>query len=770
MTEPHTGRQPPARAARVLAMARRAACLLIIASGAAWIGVQARALAIDLPTQHLDGAFQTASGLYRLKDGQWPGRDFFPYLGVGPLLALLPLFLAAGAHLAASVMAAQVLTQAAGVFAVALLWQLVFRPQRLLASAAGGMLLFVGLQVLPQLAGPALAWLRPPGFEFGLTPGNSLRPLRALLPYLVAGGFCAVHALCGPRRERLRCAGWGVLTGACVLWSNDYAFTTGALACVAAVVAAWRGEGPRAARAATFAAAALVTAPVVLLLATRGRALELLRYNLVDVAGDQWWMFMPYVAEARVFGWADLGRLLNGDTAWPLRVLAVVLAWALLRRSARAGLLAFIGAGLFAGGAVASVGGHLGDYFGAFRFWAGMLALVAGLRAAACCVAYTIRWRRQWLPAVATATLALGGTSVAAALLAVQASQNLQSAERLAARDPGRFFVPELGGYLGQAWRPAVQAAREQPAAVLVEEYWGLWSALRGGRSGWPVDAVIHALGDARKQAAAALARADIITSTRLSLSPEWQPWSLSQNHWFHRELLDHWVPAHLTPTTIVWQRRRGAPPAAEPVACEVDDDEEQPRALLRGVNPGLHELTLHYRLGGRGRSLLLVHNQLSPGTQGWASIDPRAASAQLPVEVSDAGDWVVPLQVLGRPAAALDLLGCRARRLPAPPPEVWRAPSDTDDPFYLSDVNWDRGIARHWAGFFLPNTPQQRARFVPGARVRFRSGEQRRILRTELQGAYLHVHVDGQPWAAETSGLPRAFTVTPPPVDMALR
>ena len=65
---------------------------------------------IYLPTNHLDGAFQTASGLYRIKWGEIPGIDFFPYLGIGPLISLVPLFLAFGGNLWASVVAANVVT------------------------------------------------------------------------------------------------------------------------------------------------------------------------------------------------------------------------------------------------------------------------------------------------------------------------------------------------------------------------------------------------------------------------------------------------------------------------------------------------------------------------------------------------------------------------------------------------------------------------------------------------------------------------------------
>lgn len=57
------------------------------------------------PTNHLDGAFQTAAGLFKIKAGQTPGIDFFPYLGIGPLTLLYPFFIFAGSNLAASVRA-----------------------------------------------------------------------------------------------------------------------------------------------------------------------------------------------------------------------------------------------------------------------------------------------------------------------------------------------------------------------------------------------------------------------------------------------------------------------------------------------------------------------------------------------------------------------------------------------------------------------------------------------------------------------------------------
>lgn len=73
---------------------------------------------IDIPTKHLDGAFQTASGLFRLAAGQWPGEDFLPYLGLGPLFVLYPFFLLAGGDVAASEFAAWFTTLLSDAFSV----------------------------------------------------------------------------------------------------------------------------------------------------------------------------------------------------------------------------------------------------------------------------------------------------------------------------------------------------------------------------------------------------------------------------------------------------------------------------------------------------------------------------------------------------------------------------------------------------------------------------------------------------------------------------
>ena len=116
--------------------------VLAIVSFLTWAILFALASAIDTPIFHLDGAFQTASGMFRLDAGQFPGRDFYPYLGIAPLLSIYTVFKLLGAKLAASVASAAFMTLVVGWLSVSILWQLIFRSGSFASSLVGGAVVF----------------------------------------------------------------------------------------------------------------------------------------------------------------------------------------------------------------------------------------------------------------------------------------------------------------------------------------------------------------------------------------------------------------------------------------------------------------------------------------------------------------------------------------------------------------------------------------------------------------------------------------------------
>jgi hypothetical protein len=104
---------------------------VIVIMWSIWTIFNSLYMAINLPTYHLDGAFQTASGLYRLEAGQFPGKDFYPYLGIMPLYALYPAFKLLGSDLSASVFSAYFLSCIVKMLPIAMVWQLIWRPKSL---------------------------------------------------------------------------------------------------------------------------------------------------------------------------------------------------------------------------------------------------------------------------------------------------------------------------------------------------------------------------------------------------------------------------------------------------------------------------------------------------------------------------------------------------------------------------------------------------------------------------------------------------------------
>ena len=98
------------------------------------------------------------------------------------------------------------------------------------------------------------------------------------------------------------------------------------------------------------------------------------------------------------------------------------------------------------------------------------------------------------------------------------------------------------------------------------------------------------------------------------------------------------------------------------------------------------------------------------------------------------------------------------AQWITMPEPEVKTRNPWTD--FFLTDRNWVNGIARHWAGFFVPNTEKYRAKFKKGNTVIFSNGDKRSIVRVAERGHYLHIWVDGAILNSKDVGIPSEFEV----------
>ncbi|MGY1601129.1 hypothetical protein [Geodermatophilus sp. SYSU D00815] len=601
--------------------------------------VQAREVALAVPTFHLDGSFQTASGLFRLASGEWPGRDFHPYLGIGPVLLLAPVFAVLGGDLGASVFAAHLVTLLGLQLLVAVLAVLVLgrRSVWVLAWAAAVPVVLLaladawpGLAAVDPVCGGCLDRLRDAAL-----PGNSLRPLRALAPYLLAGTAYLVLRSRWPARRRALLVGVGAGAVAAV-WSNDYGLVSGGLLLVVVSVhLARQRETPWPAPVAVLWAAALGSWLVTGFVATAGHFVDHLAYNFSDVRGDQMWYFGALGEESVVFSVGDLVGVMAAEHALVAPVvLAGVLLRALLRRDVGWSLVAYVGVSVLLGGVVATVGGHAGGYFWALALWGDVVVVLVAVRLVHLGLG---RLGRAGSPgrrrAGAGLRAVLAVATVVALVLADRAAvTDSRTAGRALAADPAVAREPGLGGYLGLEWRGHLDLFRDRQDAV-VEEYMGLAGALVPDRNGLPVDSVIAALGEQRDVFAERMAaRPDVVVTTAPEVGPL-VTWSLSANWWFYRTLFRSYAPARTSPTTLVWTPVE--PASWQGVPCRVRGDE----IVLGAPTPGLYEVTLDYRGPGAGsREYSMVQNNISLGREGFLPLDPGAGRQQFPVAVHDAG------------------------------------------------------------------------------------------------------------------------------------
>jgi hypothetical protein len=619
--------------------------------------------AINIPTTHMDGAFQTASSLYRLADGQVPGRDFFPYLGIGPLAFLYPLFFLLGSDVSASVTSAQFIVLLVGAFSTSVIWHLIWRPQNLVSSVVAGCMLFS----IPLWLGLYFNAPLPPWVRFEAYPGNSLRPFRSAAPYFSAALYLFVVRNGEPIwKQNIYC---GVLAGLILLWSNDFAIPSAGLLLAFHIVNLLRRRDFSISALSTVLATMFVTWTLMLTVATAGHPFDMLRYNFVDVAKDQWWYFPPYDESSRIMGISQIWKLISVESIYPLVVLAACGLKTYGTKSKAWGWLFWIGLTLFAGGTVASVGGHLGGYFGAFSYWSATLTSV-----------YFLHELCQLVPRLAASPIrnaltAPSRTTLLIPLLALTALATAISVmsywkqRNAASQDSTRFFAQELGGYLTLKWKPYIQFARSMKDKRATEEYWGLWSATLKIFPNLPVDSVIHALGSTRQRAYAQMSGTEVIITTNKFAYPEWQPWSFSQNFWFYEQLENGWHPVFFSPGTIVWTRTPGPPPATsaqlKPSYCSVMTNTSSYYLMAKAPEEGLYALEVRYTLKRSGRQILLVKNNLSfvLDAAGYASVDPGADSTTIPVLLTSAGENQLPIKLFGSPPEMLSIRSCSLKK-----------------------------------------------------------------------------------------------------------
>ena len=720
-----------------MTLALAAACLMLI------IVFRSLSASVNIPINHIDGTFQISSGLYHLDAGLCPGRDFLPYLGVGLLYLLYPIFKLAGANVFAAMFASQAITLLSSVFSLLTICLLCLRGRLLISVCITSILLSICLLDSP---------FDIPGFIFDrLQPGQSLRPIRSVAPYL--SFFCAYLMFRKRPERRIGALALGAIAGLCILWSNDFGMPS-LFALCGFMISLWLLDQVPGRSLVLFSLSLCAAATVGLVISTCGSPGKLLSYNFLDVAKDQWWYFGPWSDESRIFSLADLHKLFAKkyyDFALASLLSGLIFLLAFATKRFEHITLAWLTAALLLGTLVVTIGGHIEPgYLNPIVFHAFLVGLLLPL-------GYLMESPLNTGPAIGPdRTSGFVSCALLLVLICVASIEkvNYQDEINSAQIDINRFYVAELGGYLPISWKNYVEKAKFAKGAM-IEEYWGIWSAIQGNKNVFPVDSVIHALGNTREIAKELLIRTPAvqITSTRLGFSV-WQPWSMSSNWWLYRHLILNYTPQRGSSATVVWSRSNQAiVPRA--VDCEIHEGQ----VSFMAPQPGLYEVSVELaNARPRGRHLLLVRNGLvhAMRSEGLLSLPIDGQSKTFPFLAFEKGFQPVDFLYRGvRNLQRPEVSRCIVSFIDFSHPDVFRLPSPHPTTADLTTKEWLRGVARYQSKILVIDTPQNQERFTVGKTIIFADGSRRQIIDSVKAAPYLEISYSGLQLESAIIGAP---------------
>ena len=729
--------------------------------------------AILTPINHIDGSFQSVSGELHLNDGSFPGLNFLPYIGVGPVLMMFPIFKILGANLAASVLSSHLTV----VLSFSLVTWTIYRLTHVTISKINSFICACTFFVVLGSATLPVFHKFPFGILLNVSsqtlPENSVRALRAFLPYLTV--FIILKWKEKLYKETIYI---GLIIGfLSALWSPDYGIVSAAFG-VASVLGILLMRKILNFKLFLKLLAGFIIGYFVLssfILGGYNGFYSLFKYNFTSVRGDQYWYFAPY-SHGHIFGLLEfLNDLKSEGAIFGVFLLFFLVFYAIKRRNENLLLLAVLGIILLAGGTVSTLLGHRYVYMQPFVSWSVLSTLFLAPRLFVYLLSFVRNKNRRTILMILKRTkLERAGFIMAVffliSILVGETNSYFLSLNKIKANTSFEYNS-KLGGYIDKDYRGLIQSNLKPDA---IEEYFGLSGVINGHFSGLPVDAVIHALGNQRDLFSRRMQNlpSEVIT-TNPNFNFYWSSWSVSTNWWFYKYLFLYYTPRISSPSTVTWTRNEYQKSTANSVPCKVLPDGAG--VNFEGSSDTLYQLNLKYKGPGENRSKFsMLRNNLNfegDGYRGigYVALNPGSDYQEIPVLVAQSGSNKLDLiNVERNPALSITkILSCSITVVV----NSINAKSNLElktfldllnptTPFNLTDENWAYGVARRWAGFFVMVTPKSEKQFINGKKIEFNNGEIRTIISTTSYDGYLNIYLDGGILNPSTVGYPKPFKI----------
>ena len=417
-----------------------------------------------------------------------------------------------------------------------------------------------------------------------------------------------------------------------------------------------------------------------------------------------------------------------------------------------------IGFGLFLGGSVATLGGHIYIYYHPFKLWGFLVAfnfILLGiqekLKSRANSLGRNYKTAVPWILCISLSCIVFQETNA------------FWKETKLAKGNKQYIYNDVLGGFVDKNFMPKGRDSGSKGDNFL-EEYFGLESALFGSYGENKVDSVIHALGQQRLEFQKSILSkpSRVITS-----SPEigdWFAWNISANWWFYRTLFMNYSAEINSPLTLHWQRQSQA--EWPTVDCTITN---MGRAIeIRNTSADFYEVKISYTgIRSDQREFSMIQNNLNivQSPNAYLALDPREKTQSFPVLGIIGGTKLHLMDVSKSSRSDTRITSCFAKKIIIDNSGNTKKildslikPSST--PANFSDQNWNSGVSKVFAGFFVRNRPTNQNQFKIGGKIEFANRDVRTIDNVIFVDEYINVFLSGAIMDPELYGYPNEFTI----------
>lgn len=584
-----------------------------------------------------NGDYQTYNIVRRMRAGKLPFRDYVNYLGIGVMQLVGAAAMLLGNTLVASKTAVSLLCYTVLWLEMAVLLYLITR--RKLAAVGGATVLFclsaysetVWYSDPVRYTEFSLAKVAKQDLYFGdlLAGGNSLRPLRIALPFLIAAALLLIFRYYRPKRQgALRpyyvAALLATVAAFARLWTNDVGLVFVLVSLVVFVVFRARRSKQFAIELGVWCGVYLAVHFITVLIFTGGHYADWWEYNSVfgGVSEYQTWYYLQ--AESRIFTWQEFLRYIVNQP-WPQWIVLLYSTYLLVRTRCTGAVLRFRAV---CGEYCLAVAG----FTVVFSNWVYYLKSsvfpaydsINNLYAVCLIVGYggmALRGlcARRVSPKTASAVMCAVMMILTVGMGVAAGSDTLLKVATVQPRSD--TYCEVMGGNNSDARHIARYAEQVGDGAVFSTYASALEDTL-GVLQPSKADYIIHALGDsAREEYLQAYhdANADFVTT----INPAYnflEYWCMRANWFFYREMLAEYQPIDTEGYLVLWEKADVQQPDTAAYTAVIDAGTVHISTAATG-EPTIVDLRLSYETGFNGRlmQLLSVNSEVS-AVDAWTS------------------------------------------------------------------------------------------------------------------------------------------------------